>query len=121
MREAANFGAELQRVFAGNLGETGSGGVAVIAVHDGAARPAGGEDAVVAGNDGNRLHPKSDLIVERGGPAQLRQIVPQRERDSIVVEPEEGYTEVADQGWREGIRIGDHGLVRVEGLRAAVD
>src|SRR5258708_40317309 len=100
MREAAYFGAEFERVLAGDLGESGDGGIAVIAVDDGAARAAGCEDAVIAGDDGNRLYAESNRAIQRCGPTESGQIVSQAEGRAIVVETQVGNPEIADHGRR---------------------
>src|SRR6266571_3777757 len=120
MREAAYFGAEFKRVLAGDLGETGGEGIAVIAVDDGTAGAAGGEDAVIASDDGNRLYAESNRAIQRCGPTELGQIISQAERRAIVAETQVSNPEIADHGRRERVGVGDHNLVGVKRLRTAV-
>ena len=51
----------------------------------------------------------------------MRQVVPQRERNTVVAEPQVRDTEIADHGRREAVGVGDHGLVGVESFGTAVD
>src|SRR5215831_11300201 len=117
MREAAYFGAELEGVLARDFGEIGSNGIAVIAVDNGAAGTAGAENAVVAGDERNGLHAKGDDIVDRGGPAQLSQIVAQRKRGSVIAETQVGNAEIANHGRRKRVGVGDYSLAVIKGFR----
>src|SRR5205807_3260983 len=81
----------------------------------------GAEHAVVAGDQRNRLHAEGDLVIEGGGPAQLRQVISQRGRRAVVAETEVSDAEIADKRRAEGIGIADHGRVVVKCLRTPVD
>src|SRR5260370_32306341 len=119
MRGAAYFGADLERVLAGDLGETGGGGIAVIAGDDGTAGAAGAEDAVIAGDQRNGLHAESDRAIQRCGPPELGQIVSQAERGAIIAETQVGNPEIADHGGRERVGVGDPNLVVVKSFCTA--